>query len=144
MKSYSTEELLNHCIKNKKSLTLSRSLVIKILSRHSKPQSAYNLLEEVNKENNINLNISTIYRVLDFWMDLGLIHKISAINKYLICLTPNDEHTHILNYCTKCENVIETCNKKMASILNRGVKKLNLTLNNKYSVEIPVICSKCS
>ena len=144
MKSYSTEELLNHCIKNKKSLTPSRSLVIKILSRHSKPQSAYNLLEEVNKENNINLNISTIYRVLDFWMDLGLIHKISAINKFLICLTPNYEHTHILNYCTKCENVIETCNKKMASILNRGVKKLNLTLNNKYSVEIPVICSKCS
>ncbi|MDC3024035.1 transcriptional repressor [Alphaproteobacteria bacterium] len=144
MKFYSTDELLNHCIQNKKSLTPSRSLVIKILSRHSKPQSAYNLLDEINKENNTNLNISTIYRVLDFWMDLGLIHKISAINKYLICLTPSDEHTHILNYCTKCENVIETCNKKMASILNRAVKKLNLSLNNKYSVEIPVICSKCS
>ena len=79
MKFYSTEELLNHCLKNKKSLTPTRNLVIKILSRHSKPQSAYNLLEEINKENNINLNISTIYRVLNFWMDLGLIHKISAL-----------------------------------------------------------------
>ena len=144
MRFYSTEELLNLCLKNKKTLTPTRNLVIKTLSRHAKPQSAYNLLEEINKENNINLNISTIYRVLNFWIDLSLIHKISALNKYLICLTPNEKHTHMLNYCTKCENVIEISNKKMTSILNSDAKKLNLSLNSKYSVEIPVICSKCS
>ena len=100
-----TDELFRYCIKNKKTLTPTRILIIRILSKFSKPQSAYDLLKEVNKEINPDLNISTIYRVLDFWMGIGLIHKISAINKYLVCLTPNEKHTHMLNFCTVCEKV---------------------------------------
>ena len=88
MKKISTEILLEHCFKNKKSLTHSRALVIKTLSKNLKPTSAYELLEEINKNQKNKLNISTIYRVLEFWMKLGLIHKITTINKYLICLTP--------------------------------------------------------
>ena len=77
-------------------------------------------------------------------MDLSLIHKISALNKYLICLTPYEKHTHMLNFCTVCENVIETCNKKWVKSLKKRLKKLNLSFDSKHSVEIPVICSKCS
>ena len=88
MKTISTEVLLEHCIKKKKSLTPSRILVIKILSKSQNPKSAYDLLKEINDTEKTNLNISTIYRVLEFWIKLGLIHKISAINKFLVCLTP--------------------------------------------------------
>ena len=45
MKTISTEVLLEHCIKKKKSLTPSRILVIKILSKSQNPKSAYDLLE---------------------------------------------------------------------------------------------------
>ncbi len=139
-----TDELFRYCIKNKKTLTPTRILIIRILSKFSKPQSAYDLLKEVNKEINPDLNISTVYRVLDFWMGIGLIHKISAINKYLVCLTPNEKHTHMLNFCTVCEKVIETCNKKMGLNFKKSTEKLNLSFNGKNSVEIPVICSECS
>ena len=77
MKILTTEYLLNYCLKKKKSLTPSRTLVIKTLSKYKKPISAYELKDEINNKGDVNINISQIYRVLDFWIDLGLIHKIS-------------------------------------------------------------------
>jgi len=144
MKDISTEVLLEHCIKNKKSLTPSRILVIKTLSRSQNPKSAYDLLKEINDKEKTNLNISTIYRVLEFWIKLGLIHKIAAINKFLVCLTPNEKHTHVLNFCTICERVVETCSEKMGLNLKQSTKKINLSFDSNQSLEIPVICSKCS
>lgn len=144
MKVIKTEELLNHCLKHKKSLTHSRTLVIKTLSKHSKPKSAYDLQKEINKIEDTSLNISTIYRVLDFWMKLGLIHKIAAINKFLICHSPNEKNIHMLNFCTICEKVVETCSDKMGLNLKKSTQKLDLSFNNAHPVEIPVICSNCS
>ena len=139
-----TEYLLNFCLKKKKSLTPSRALVIKTLSKHKKPISAYELRNEINKNGDININISQIYRVLEFWIDLGLIHKISSINKFLLCVTPDEKHIHMLNYCTVCEKVYETCNEQMGLNLKKSTAKLDLAFNNNRSIEIPVICSRCS
>ena len=139
-----TENLLNYCLKNKKSLTPSRTLVIKTLSKHKKPISAYELRDEINNKADVNINISQIYRVLEFWIDLGLIHKISSINKFLLCITPEEKHTHMLNFCTVCEKVFETCNEQMGLNLKKSTAKLDLAFNNTCSVEIPVICPQCS
>jgi Fur family zinc uptake transcriptional regulator len=139
-----TENLLNYCLKNKKSLTPSRTLVIKTLSKHKKPISAYELRDEINNKGNVNINISQIYRVLEFWIDLGLIHKISSINKFLLCITPEEKHTHMLNFCTVCEKVFETCNEQMGLNFKKSTAKLDLAFNNTRSVEIPVICPQCS
>jgi Fur family zinc uptake transcriptional regulator len=139
-----TENLLNYCLKKKKSLTPSRTLVIKTLSKHKKPISAYELRDEINNNGDVSINISQIYRVLEFWMDLGLIHKISSINKFLLCVTPEEKHTHMLNFCTVCEKVFETCNEQMGLNFKKSTAKLDLAFNNTRSVEIPVICPQCS
>ena len=144
MKIVSTEYLLNYCLKKKKSLTPSRTLVIKTLSKHKKPISAYELRDKINNNRDININISQIYRVLEFWIDLGLVHKISSINKFLLCITPEVKHTHVLNFCTVCEKVFETCNEQMGLNLKKSTAKLNLAFNTTRSVEIPVICPQCS
>ena len=144
MSIFSTEYLLNYCLKKKKSLTPSRTLVIKTLAKHKKPISAYKLRDEINKNKGFVINISQIYRVLEFWIDLGLIHKISSINKFLLCATPEEKHTHMLNYCTVCEKVFETCNRRMGLNFKKSTARLNLAFNNTRSVEIPVICPRCS
>ena len=144
MKKIDTEVLLDFCLKKKKSLTPSRTLVIKTLSKYLKPKSAYELLEEINKEKKVKLNISTVYRVLEFWMKLGLIHKIATINKYLICLSPNEKHTHMLNFCTICEKVVETCSEKMGLNFKKSTAKLDLSFNSSQTIEISVICPKCN
>ena len=144
MKNISTEDLINYCFRKKKSLTPSRALILKTLSKYSKPKSAYELHEELNKNSASKINISTVYRVLEFWIELGLIHKISSINKFLLCLAPNEKNTHMLNFCTKCEKVIETCNEKMGLNFKKGTAELDLYFNSSNTVEIPVTCSNCS
>ena len=144
MKIVNTENLLNYCLKRKKSLTPSRTLVIKTLSKYNKPVTAYKLRDEINNNGVVNINISQIYRVLEFWIDLRLIHKISSINKFLLCTTPDEKHIHMLNFCTVCEKVVETCNEKMGLNLKKSTAKLDLAFNNTRSVEIPVICPQCS
>ena len=144
MKTVSTDYLLNYCLKKKKSLTPSRTLVIKSLSKHKKPISAYELRDEINNNKDVRINISQVYRVLEFWIDLGLIHKISSINKFLLCVTPEEKHTHMLNFCTVCEKVVETCNERMGLNFKKSTAKLNLAFNNNRSIEIPVICPRCS
>ena len=139
-----TEYLLNFCLKKKKSLTPSRTLIIKTLSKHKKPISAYELRDEINKNKDVRINISQIYRVLEFWIDLGLIHKISSLNKFLLCTAPDEKHTHMLNFCTVCEKVFETCNKKMGLNFKKSTAKLDLSFNNTRPIEIPVICPLCN
>ena len=136
--------LQNHCLKHKKTLTPSRSLIIKTLSKYSKPKSAYELQKEINKKRDSHINISTIYRVLEFWIKMRFVHKIASINKFLLCLKPEEKHTHMLNYCTICEKVIETCNKTMNLDFKNSTAKLHLSFNEAHSVEIPVICSNCN
>ena len=64
MKHFSVDLLLEYCIKNKKSLTPTRLLIIKTLFKNKKPQSAYDLQDKINNDK-VNINISTIYRVLE-------------------------------------------------------------------------------
>jgi len=50
----------------------------------------------------------------------------------------------MLNFCTKCEKVIETCNEKMGLNFKKGTAELDLSFNSSNTVEIPVTCSNCS
>lgn len=142
MKKFSTDLLLDFCVKNKKSLTPTRLLIIKTLFDNKKPQSAYELQGELNN-NKVKINISTIYRVLEFWIKIGILHKIASINKYFICSTPKEKHIHMLNFCTACNTVYESCNKAMDLNFDKSVTNLKLTIDKKSSIEIPVLCTSC-
>ena len=144
MKKIKKSDILNYCVKNKLYLTHTRIMLIDLLSKHSKPKSAYELLKLINKKKNMNLNISTIYRVLNFWVELGFVHKISALNKYILCGRPDEQHVHMLNFCIRCEKIIESCSKSVDLNLEKITKNLNLKLINSRSLEIPVICSSCN
>ena len=142
MKKFSSTVFLDYCIKNKKSLTPTRLLIIKTLFKYDKPQSAYALHGEIKKKKP-NINISTIYRVLEFWIKIGIIHKITAINKYFICSKPMQHHIHMLNFCVKCNKVYESCNKTMELNFYKSVSSLKLSIKKKSAIEVPVLCSSC-
>ena len=90
---------------------------------NEKPISAYDI-NSVIKSRGKNLNISSVYRVIEFWVKLKVIHKISLLNKYMLCDNTDEKHTHITNICTSCLSVIETCNESMGLDLIKSSKKL--------------------
>jgi len=134
---------ITKCITNKNWLTPARLLLLDTLQKQKKPISAYSI-RKLLKEDNLSLNIATIYRVLDFWCHLGVVHKLSATNKFIRCSSPDEKHTHIINSCQRCETVFESCNEKMGLNLEKGPESLGLTFVSNSHLEIPVICEACS
>ena len=134
---------VERCYEGGASLTPQRFLVLKTIGRRKKPISAY-ALKDILDEKGKSLNIATIYRVLDFWCDLKMVHRLAALNKYVCCAAPKEKHTHVINCCQKCETTYESCNKEMGIDLSRGPESLGLTFAGNSHLEIPVICLSCS
>ena len=142
MQDEKKNKAIDICIKNNESITPNRLLILDILSATKLPISAYDI-HAIVKEKGKNLNISSVYRVIEFWAQLKVLHKISFLNKYILCDNTDEKHTHITNICTSCLTVIETCNKAMGLNLEKSSKNLGLILSPNMNIEIPVICESC-
>ena len=122
-----------------KTLTQQRLIVIEALENGTLPMSAYELRDKINSKGE-NLNISTVYRGLDFWIRLGMIHKIESANRFIVC---NDEHKHqfhVIQHCIRCESVEESC--ELASQMNMQLSNQFKAFENQV-VEIQGMCTTC-
>ena len=137
------EAALLACIEAGAALTPNRLVIFQTLCAADKPISAYEV-QAVLAGDGSRFNIATIYRVLDFWCNLGLVHKIASLNKFHACANPAEAHTHMVNVCTRCEAVLESCSKRMGLDLGASSQSLGLTIPASQHIEIPVICAECA
>jgi|TARA_B110000263_G_C15300640_1_gene507792 Fur family zinc uptake transcriptional regulator len=133
---------LQRCIDTKTSLTPNRLLIFQSVCENAEPITAYGLQKKLQQAGR-KLNIASIYRVIEFWCEQGLIHKITSLNKYQACKDPDEIHTHIINVCSFCESVFETCNERMGLDLKRGSAEIGMLMAENSHVEIPIICVEC-
>ena len=135
----SRSKLISKCLDSGRSATPQRMSIIDALYSSGKNLSAYELLDFLNDKGQL-FNISTIYRVLDFWIEMGVVHKIDSSNTYLICNDKHTNHFHLLLQCSICKSVEESC--KVSA-------QLSLPNSNEFSikdgqvVEIHGICKNC-
>lgn len=132
--------LLKKCRSKNKSLTPQRLDILMALDETDHPLTAYDLKDQLHR-NAINLNISTIYRVLDFWIKIGAIHKIESNNTYLICRDDHDNHLHVLQHCVTCDSVSETCE---LSNQFRIPKIKSFLVEPSQVIELKGQCSSCA
>ena len=130
------------CMEKQETLTPNMLFILNILLENEKPISAYDISAIIKKRGK-NLNISSVYRDIEFWVRLNVIHKISYLKKYMLCDNTDERHTHITNVCTSCMSVIETCNESMGLDLMESSKKLGVLLSPDINIEIPIICENC-
>ncbi len=134
-----TNTLLKKCAQFGKSATPQRMSIFEQLSHSPNGLSAYDLLAQL-RSNGHGFNISTVYRVLDFWIELGLVHKIESNNTYLVCNDTHTDHFHVLFHCTECNKVEESCHNS---------KQILLPDTNKFSpkkgqvIELKGVCNHC-
>jgi len=98
------------------------------------------LQERVNRAFDESLNISTIYCVLDFWTTLGYIHKIDSANKFVTCADEHSNHIHVLQHCTRCQRVEESCE------ISRLIKMPSTTefqVDTNQVIEVLGRCTNC-
>ena len=135
------EQIENYFMEKNLQFTPLRRKVFEILIRDHKPLGAYEILEALSGEG-YSSSPPIAYRVLDFLMEHGFVHKIQGLNAFIACSHPNYSHSPAFVICRKCERVAEIDDKKS------GINFQNPSIDNfiieKTTVELTGVCTKCS
>lgn len=140
------DALLRHaeeeCRRSGLQLTPLRRRILGELAGAGAPLGAYDLVERLGREKRI-APIS-VYRVLDFLIEAGLIHRIATRNTYLPCHHVHHAHEATLFLvCTRCGNVDEVASPEVARSVFGTAEAAGFRPGGK-AVEVEGECADCS
>ncbi len=94
------------CESAEERFTPLRAHIFELLIEEGGPVKAYDLLEKLRPERG-SPKPPTVYRALDFFTRLGLIHRVEALNAYIPCDHVHDGHAAEFFICEICQSVEE-------------------------------------
>jgi Fur family zinc uptake transcriptional regulator len=131
-----------YCGEKKINLTPLRESILSLLSANKNTLSAYDLLRELRKTHP-KAEPPTVYRVLEFFQENGLVHRVESNNTYILCLHPETSHTSQILICKTCNSTVEIEDQNFLTTLQKVVKKSDFILSDDV-IEIRGFCSsKC-
>ena len=152
------QQILSQARQNGAQVTALREQVLDIvLARPGGVIKAYNVLSQMQQQSEGPVAPPTAYRALDFWAEQGVLHKVAAVNGYVLCshaqhdcnvhchkqgVQPPYDHSAFILVCTECGAVDEqTLNNEWAA-LRAGVAENGFQLTEEHVV-LTGICKKC-
>jgi Fur family transcriptional regulator, zinc uptake regulator len=100
------------CCARGKRLTPQRRAVLAKLLTARRPLTAYELVEFIRPEDAA-ITPASIYRSLDFLVDVGLVHRLDSTRSFVACNHPEHPHAGQFLICRKCGTVVEAEDKRM-------------------------------
>ncbi len=139
--SYS-QDFLQFCAHIPYKPTSLRKHVLYILWQASKPLKAYDILATL-KATSKTAKPAAVYRVLDYFVSLGVIHKIDSIQSFKLCETHQQSLANeILLVCDQCHNVQEIYDKNSLISLHKLTHSQQFQLNHE-AIELKGLCASC-
>ena len=129
------------CDENDSRFTSLRKRILELVWARHEPVKAYDLLSELQKEDK-SAKPSTIYRTLDFLLDLGLVHKIHRQNAFVGCVNPKEDRPSFFLVCNNCHKVSEKHDEEYFKLIKSISKKYQFKLRD-TSFEIEGLCNNC-
>lgn len=135
-------------------ITPLREQVLDIVLQLDGVIKAYTVLAQMQRVSDSVVAPPTAYRALDFWAEQGVLHKIPAINGYVLCSHARHEcgkdcaHAHdhhsssFILVCTQCGTVDEQSLHPEWTALHDAVKRSGFALNEEHVV-LTGVCGKC-
>jgi Fur family zinc uptake transcriptional regulator len=134
------------CLEQGGRLTPKRRQVLEILL--SKPQllSAYEIAELYQQQLNETIPAMSVYRMLDFLIAQGLVHRLASANKFIACSHIACDHSHQTPQfliCDNCHSVSEIgIDKQLISALEKSITDNHFQLNSPQ-LELHGLCENC-
>lgn len=127
-------------LKNKNlKVTKARLTILSILNNSSKGLTVEEILEVINKDN-IEINISTIYRTLESFEENSLINKINLGQGAAIYSIKKDDHSHKIE-CDICHNEYDIpCPITAIEELLKQQSGFTIT---EHKIELTGVCNNC-
>lgn len=132
------------CIKKGLKLTSMREQVFSSILQSHQPQGAYTILATLNQASDPQntLAAQTIYRALNFLVELQLIHRIASLNAYIACCRPARRHQPQFLICQNCQTVQELDQPAINNAILSRATNFNFTVLN-CGVEVFGLCVNC-
>lgn len=123
------------------SFTPLRREVYALVCRHDNPVGAYELLDELRTRRAKAAPV-TVYRSLEFLVNAGLVHRVSALNAYTACHRPAPGHGGLLLVCGECSNVIELEDARLEQRISQTARDVKFETSADL-VEVRGLCEEC-
>lgn len=133
---------IDYCYSIGTRLTSLRKAVLFILWQLEKPLKAYEILEAL-LQSKLNSQASTVYRVLDYLVEMGIVHKIESIQSYTLCNAPKKRlPSEVLMLCEQCRSVSEIYDKALTHKIQQWAEGHFFYLG-KEVIELKGVCNNC-
>src|SRR5271157_4424535 len=137
------------CQRRGANLTELRRHVLGLVLDAASPTGAYELLDRL-RETRRGAAPPTVYRVLDFLLQQGLIHRVERLSAFVGCVAgctadPDGEaHTHAAQFliCRECGRVVEMDDHDLSAVLARAAKEAGFSVSA-ATIEAEGLCSTC-
>ena len=95
-----------HCLKNGANLTDLRRQVLDLVLAHDGVVKAYQILSDLQQARG-SAAPPTVYRALEFLVEQGILHRVEALNGYVVCRHLDCAHPSVILTCRVCGKVDE-------------------------------------
>lgn len=127
--------------KHSQIFTINKQMIFKILYNNSEHLSVDEIMLIANKDFEILLNSSTVYRILSAFEMLGIVDNIVVDDKKRFELVYfKQPHYHL--YCQECNKVMEFESVDIHELFLGHLKSINFKPTN-FNVIINGVCQKC-
>jgi len=118
-----------------------RAKVYEILLQEDASIGAYDLLDKLKKIED-SAKPPTVYRALDFFLDLGLVHKVESTNTFKACHHFGCSHPVQFLICDHCGDVQEISSNGVESTLAAQAMENDFQIVSQ-TIEAHGVCVKC-
>ncbi|MDO4642788.1 MAG: transcriptional repressor [Cardiobacteriaceae bacterium] len=105
-----------YCVKRGVRLTAIRRQVLELVLAYPNVVKAYEILSDLQKLRG-NAAPPTVYRALDFFVDIGVLHRAESLNGFVFCRHFAEQHTSVILNCTRCGTTEELAAQEPVDIL---------------------------
>lgn len=134
-------DVISYCEQQAIKLTPLRKKVLLIVTNTKQPLTAYQVLDELRKENP-KAQVMSVYRVLDYLIKHHLIHRIENLNAFMPCCHLAMQHLSQWLICEICGDTQEFT----SPIFNQGVivveKQTGFSVTTS-TIELLGLCQSC-
>ena len=127
-------------------LTHKRRFILELLLENSEPQSAYEISSLYQQKSGDKIPAMSVYRMLGFLMEQGLVHKLTSTNKFLACAHITCHHRHQTPQfliCDNCHSVNEIgIDSRLILELEKSINASHFQLNSPQ-LELHGLCKNC-
>ncbi|UTW44610.1 transcriptional repressor [bacterium SCSIO 12696] len=130
------------CEQHNARFTQARKDVLSLLWQSHQPLGAYKIMDLLSEKRGKRVMPPTVYRALDFLLELGLIHRIASLNAYIGCPFPGSSHKELFLICRICGSAAEYSADNVSDAITTAAQHANFQLESQ-SLELMGICPKC-